>query len=96
MFQSVIRTREKNKNVHPGEPDQATKRRSHAEVEEIRAQKVAEQKVEANRQTEALANAAHVEDQLRQDDIDRQRFGERPKVPTPVFRPEPQAEKIKG
>jgi hypothetical protein len=95
MFQSVIRTRERNKNVHPGEPDQTTKRRSHAEIQEIKAQKIIEQKVEEDRQSKALANAAHVEDMIRQDDIDRQRFAEQPKIPTPVFRPE-QAEQSQG
>jgi galactose-1-phosphate uridylyltransferase len=95
MFQSVIRTRARNKNVHPGEPDQATKRRSHAEIEEIRAQKAEQQKEQENRQSKALVYVANVEDKLRQDDIDRQKSAEQPKAPTPVFRPE-QAEKIQG
>src|SRR6266508_2928303 len=88
MFQSVIRTRERNKNVHPGESDQVTKQQSQAEMQEIKTQKIEEQKLEEDRQSKALAHAVHVEDKLRHDDSERQRFAEQPKAPTPVFRPE--------
>jgi hypothetical protein len=88
MFQSVIRTRERNKNVHPREPDQVTKRRSQAEMQEIKTQRIEEQKLEEDRQSKALAHAAYVEDKLRHNDSKRQIFAEQPKAPAPAFQPE--------
>jgi hypothetical protein len=88
MFKSVIQTQEKNKTAHPGEPDQAAKRRSHAEMEEVKAKQIADKKSEDNRQKATLTKAAEVEDALRQEDIDRQISADQPKPSTPAFRPE--------
>jgi hypothetical protein len=88
MFKSVIRTREKNKTAHPGEPDQAAKRRTHTEMEEVRSKQIADKKSEDDRQKAALTKAAQVEDALRQEDIDRQKSADQPKPLTQAFRPE--------
>ena len=86
-FQSIIRTRNKNKNVHPGEPDQVAKRRSQAEMEEIRAQKAAENAKEEKRLQSAIAKAASIEDDLREDEEACEKAAKGPKPSVAAFRP---------
>lgn len=86
-FQSIIRTRDRNKNIHPGEPDQVAKRRSQAEVEEERTKKAAEKADEAKRQRSAVAKAAQIEDELRRDEVAREKAAKEAKASIAPFRP---------
>ena len=86
-FQSIIRTRDRNKTIHPGEPDQVAKRRSQAEVEEGRIQKAAEKANEAERQKSAIAKAAQIEDDLQEDEVARERAAKEAKASIAAFRP---------
>ena len=72
-FQSVIRTRTKNKDVHPGEPHNAltNKRRSAVEMKEAREQELLETQAAQKKQADLLNNAAAIEDELCQQDIKR-------------------------
>ena len=68
-----LKTREANKDKHPGAPDMTSPRRSSAEVAQIRQKAAKKQKDKENAQKHALADIADLEDRLQDEDIGRER-----------------------
>ena len=88
-FSSIIKTRPKNKNIHPGDvvnhdddgnPLAPPKRRTPEEIKEIRRQQDQDQK-------KAIAAVGLVEDSLREEDIARLTRPNRQLENVPAFRP---------
>ena len=91
-FPSIIKTRPKNKDAHPGEAkdddgNPKPKRRTPAEMKEVRRQQgLARQVAEQNSQN-AIAAVGSVEDSLREEDIARLTRPNRQLENVPAFRP---------
>jgi hypothetical protein len=96
-FPSIIKTRPKNKNIHPGEivnhdddgnpQSPPPKRLTTKEKNELhRQQEIAKKKNEQNSQN-AIAAVGLVEDSLREEDIARQTRPNRQLENVPAFRP---------
>ena len=64
-------TRTKNKEAHPGAVDKPKPRRTPAEMKAIRDQQAFEKQEKERNQEQAMKNAADIEDQQRQEDIQR-------------------------
>ena len=88
-FEAIIQTRDKNKEVHPGlkEKEYTQKRRSCAEMEAFHAQQAQEQKETHEKTTTAISGAARIEDNMRQEDLDRQMKSGLKPVQIPAFLP---------
>ena len=93
---SIIKTRTKNKDVHPGEvmhkddhgnPKQ--KHRSPAEMKEVHHQEELARKEAEQDSQYAIIEASLVEDRLREEDIARQTPPNRQLEAVPAFRPPP-------
>ena len=87
-FKATIETRSRNKSVHPGQivNDAKQKRRTHEEMEKIRAEDSRMQEENAAEQAENLQKAADIEDQMRREDINRRSSNRRATGEAP-FRP---------
>ena len=94
LFPSIIKTRTKNKDVHPGDAmkmdddgNPKPKRRTTAEMNEVRRQQeLAKQKAKQN-SLNAIAAVGLVEDSLRNEDIARLTRPNRQLENIPAFRP---------
>jgi hypothetical protein len=87
-FKATIETRTKNKSTHPGQVvnDAKQKRRTHQEMEKVRAEDSRKQEENAVEQEENLQKVAEIEDRTRKEDIDRRSSNRRATGQTP-FRP---------
>jgi hypothetical protein len=96
-FASIIKTRAKNKNIHPGDianhDDDGVplapppKRRTPKEIKEDHHQQEVAQKVAERNSQNAIAAVGLVEDSLREEDIARQTRPNRQLENVPAFRP---------
>ena len=91
---SIIKTRTKNKDVHPGEVmhkddhgNPKPKRRSPAEMKEVRHQEALARKEAEKNSRDAIVEASLIEDRLREEDIARQTPPNRQLEAVPAFRP---------
>jgi hypothetical protein len=103
IFSSIIKTRPKNKNAHPGEAmnkdddgNQKPKRRTPAEMKEVRQQQELAQQVAEQNPQNAIAAVGSVEDSLREEDIARLTRPNRQRENVPAFRPPASVTKAKG
>jgi hypothetical protein len=104
-FASIIKTRPKNKGIHPGEvvnhdDDGIPKalppmRKTAKEIKETRRQQELEQKTAEQKSQNAIAAVGLVEDSLREEDIARQTRPNRQLENVPAFRPPVAIEKGK-
>jgi protein-arginine kinase activator protein McsA len=87
-FKPTIQTRTRNKTSHPGQVvnDAKQKRRTHDEMEKIRAEESRMQQEKDLEQAENIQKAADVEDRMRREDIDR-RSSNRQATGLAPFRP---------
>lgn len=87
-FTATIETRTKNKTTHPGQVvnDAKQKRRTHEEMEKIRAEDSRMQEEKTVEQAENLQKAADIEDRMRKEDINRRSSNRRATGQAP-FRP---------
>jgi hypothetical protein len=67
-----MKTRQRNKDQHPGIADAPKSRRSHAEMEAIRLETAQKKKITEEEKKKALKYVAEVEDTLRNEDIGRE------------------------
>ena len=91
-FPSIIKTRPKNKDTHPGEAkdddgNPKPKRRTPAEMKEVRRQQELAQQIAEQNSRNAIAAVGSVEDSLREEDIARQTRPNRQLENVPAFRP---------
>ena len=91
---SIIKTRTKNKDVHPGEVmhkddhgNLKPKRRSPAEMKEVRHQEELARKEAEKDSRNAIVEASLIEDRLREEDIAWQTPPNRQLEAVPAFRP---------
>ncbi|KAF8970180.1 hypothetical protein BDZ97DRAFT_1902185 [Flammula alnicola] len=91
-FKSVIQTRNTNKASHPGKVvnDAKPKRRSHQEMEKVRADETRMRQEKEQDEVQKIKLAADVEDRLRKEDIDR-RASNRHATGQAQYRPAPTA-----
>ena len=80
-------TRTKNKDARPGVIDKPKPRRTPAEMQAIREQKTFEKQEKERQKEEAMNEAAVIEDQQRQEDLERTAVSNVPKPPAASFRP---------
>jgi hypothetical protein len=87
-FKPIIQTRTRNKTSHPGQVinDAKQKRRSHEEMEKIRADETRMRQEKEVEQAENIQKAADVEDRMRREDINR-RSSNRQATGQAPFRP---------
>ena len=69
---SPIKTRQQNKNQHPGIANAPKLCHSHAEMEAIRVEAAQKKKTTEQEKQKALKHVAEVEDALRNEDIGRE------------------------
>jgi hypothetical protein len=69
---SPMKTRQRNKDQHPGVADAPKSRRSHAEMEALRLETAQKKKITEEEKQKALKHVAEVEDTLRNEDIGRE------------------------
>jgi hypothetical protein len=88
LFKFKPTTRSGNKTSHPGQVvnDAKQKRRSHEEMEKIRAQETRARQEKEVEDAENIQKAADVEDRMRREDIDR-RSSNRQATSQASFRP---------
>lgn len=93
IFPSIIKTRPKNKDIHPGEVinqddhgNPKPKRRTPAEMKEVRHQQELARQVGEDISQKAIAAVGSVEDSLREEDIARLTRPNRQLENIPAFR----------
>jgi hypothetical protein len=94
LFPSIIKTRTKNKGVHPGDAmkkdddgNPKPKRRTTAEMNEVRRQQELAKQIAEQNSRNAIAAVGLVEDSLRDEDIARLTRPNRQLENIPAFRP---------
>lgn len=84
-----LATRAKNKDARPGTVDMPKPRRTPAEMQAIRDQQAHDKQEKKEKQEQALKTAADIEDEQRQEDIERAAISNVHKPPVASFRPPP-------
>jgi hypothetical protein len=82
-------TRTKNKDARPGAIDKPKPRRTPAEMQAIRDQQASDKQEKERNQKQAMKNAADIEDEQRQEDLQRTTQSNVRKPPVASFRPPP-------
>jgi hypothetical protein len=88
-FKPTIQTRSRNKTSHPGQVvnDAKQKRRTHEEMERIRADETRMRQEKVAEQARSIQKAADVEDQMRWEDINRRSSNRNATGQAPFRRP---------
>jgi hypothetical protein len=86
---SGLSTRPKNKDVRPGAVDKPRPRKTPAEMQAIQEQQALDKQEKKCNQEQAMKNAADIEDQQRQEDLQRTAQSNVRKPPVASFRPPP-------
>src|SRR5258708_1862153 len=82
-------TRTKNKDARPGAVDKPKPRRTPAEMQAIPDQQASDKQEKERNQEQAMKNAADIEDEQRQEDLQRTAQSNVRKPPVASFRPPP-------